>query len=118
MHFPLDNGMAPKFHHCMNSEGLRTFNWPRISLFCLPGLHQGFFQGGGEGGGGVGGLGFGYAENSILHVNHFNDTINGKLCLCENSPRFHQVVGPKSKFPGGGHVPRHALHKDTYLPPQ
>ena len=54
------------------------------------------------GGGGVGGLGFGYAENSILHVNHFNDTINGKLCLCENSPRFHQVAGPKSKFPGGG----------------
>ena len=49
-----------------------------------------------------GGQGGGDAENSILHVNQFkfyksiNDTINGKLCLCENSPRFHQFVSNKS----------------------
>ena len=29
-----------------------------------------------------------------------NDTINSKLCLCKNSPRFHQIKGPKSKFSG------------------
>ena len=44
----------------------------------------------------------GDAENSILHVNQFkfyksiNDTINGKLCLCENSPRFHQIASKES----------------------
>ena len=62
---------------------------------------QDFFQGGDGGDGGGGGIRpplalaclppLGYAENSSLH----NDTINGKLCLCENSPRFHQIVSNK-----------------------
>ena len=51
-----------------------------------------------------------------------NDTINGKLCLCKNSPRFHQIASNKrSKFKiSQGSMPPslpHALHMDTYLPP-
>ena len=39
----------------------------------------------------------GYAENSILHTyRSFNDTVNGKLWLCKNSPRFHQIVSNKT----------------------
>ena len=30
-------------------------------------------------------------HNSSLYKS-FNDTINGKLCLCEDSPRFHQIA--------------------------
>ena len=68
----------------------------------------------------------GYAENSILHVNQncksFNDTINGELCLCENSPRFHLIASNKRskiKISPGEHAPGppHALHTNTYLPP-
>ena len=29
-------------------------------------------------------------HNSSLYKS-FNDTINGKLCLCQDSPRFHQI---------------------------
>ena len=55
----------------------------------------------------------------------FNDTINGKLCLCESSPRFHQVVSNKrsrTKIFRGSMPPTppslpHVLHMDTYLPP-
>ena len=36
-------------------------------------MNQGFFRGGGGGGGG-------------------GDTINGKLCLCENIPRFFPYI--------------------------
>ena len=66
----------------------------------------------------------GYTENSINSSLH-NDTINGKLWLCENSPRFHQIVSIKrSKIkiswenmpPDRASLP-HALHTDTYLPP-
>ena len=66
----------------------------------------------------------GYAENSINSSLH-NDTINGKLWLCENSPRFHQIVSNKrskikisreSMPPDRPSLP-HALHTDTYLPP-
>ena len=32
--------------------------------------------------------------NSSLYKS-CNDIINGKLCLCENSPRFHQIVSNK-----------------------
>ena len=55
----------------------------------------------------------------------FNDTINGKLCLCKNSPRFHQIASNKrSKINiSRGSIPpdplslSHALHTDTYLLP-
>ena len=54
----------------------------------------------------------------------FNDTINGKLCLCENSPRFHQISSnTRSKIKiSWGSMPldppslTHALHMDTCLP--
>ena len=50
-----------------------------------------------------------------------NDTINGNLCLCKNSPRFHQIASkksPKSKFmPLDPLSLPHALHTDIYLPP-
>ena len=51
-----------------------------------------------------------------------NDTVNGKLCLCKNNPRFHQIASSKrSKFKiSQGSMPPslpHALHMDTYLPP-
>ena len=51
-----------------------------------------------------------------------NDTVNGKLCLCKNNPRFHQIASNKrSKFKiSQGSMPPslpHALHMDTYLPP-
>ena len=89
--------------------------------------YQGFFQGrgqGGVGGGGRGGgggghfrpLGFGlpplgYAGNSISHVNQFNDTITGELCLCKTAPDSTKLClskGPKSKFPRGS-MPRTSL---------
>ena len=64
----------------------------------------------------------GYAENSIKSSLH-NDTINGKLCLCVNSPRFHQIVSNKrSKIKiSRGSMPLdppslpHALHTNTYI---
>ena len=43
-------------------------------------------------------------------------TINGKLCLCENSPRFHQIEPNKLYKISPGPLP-HALQTDTYLPP-
>ena len=36
-----------------------------------------------------------------INYKNFNDTINGKLCLCKNSHRFHQIVSNKRKYPGG-----------------
>ena len=65
-------------------------------------------------------LPLGYAENSVLHVNQFKS-----LCLCENSPRFHQIVSDKRSkiktFQGSMPPDRpslpHVLHTDTYLPP-
>ena len=75
--------------------------------------YQGFFQGRGRGG--ISPLlGFGlppleYAGNSISHVNQFNDTITGKLCLCKHSPRFHQIVSNKRskiKISPEEHAPR------------
>ena len=53
----------------------------------------------------------------------FNDTKNCKLCLCENSPRFHQIASNnKMKISQGSMPPDppslpHALHTDTYLSP-
>ena len=32
---------------------------------------------------------------TCINYKNFNDTINGKLCLCENSPRFHQIASSK-----------------------
>jgi len=46
----------------------------------------------------------GYAGNSISHVNQFNDTITGELCLCKTAPDSTKLClskGPKSKFPRG-----------------
>ena len=52
-------------------------------------------------------------------------TMNGKLCLCENSPRFHQIapnkmskikISQRSMPPDPSSLP-HALHTDTYFPP-
>ena len=48
----------------------------------------------------------------------------GKLCLCKNSPRFHQIASikrSKNHFlgehaPGPPSLP-HVLHMDTYLLP-
>ena len=66
----------------------------------------------------------GYAENSINSSLH-NDTINGKLWLCENSPRFHQIVSNKrskikisreSMPPDRPSLP-HALHGYLFAPP-
>ena len=74
-------------------------------------ITQGFFQ---RGGGHLVPIScdlpppLGHAENFILYVNQlykgFNDIINGKFCLCENSPRFHQIVSTKKskiKIPPG-----------------
>ena len=58
------------------------------------GLKSGLLSGRGAGGGHLPHP-LGYGRNSISHVNQFklyNDTINGKLGLCENRPRFHQIV--------------------------
>ena len=81
--------------------------------------HSGFLSGG------RGALGFGlpplgYAENSINSSLH-NDTINGKLWLCENSPRVSNKrskikISRESMPPDRPSLP-HALHTDTYLPP-
>ena len=77
--------------------------------------YQGFFQGRGRGG--ISPLlGFGlppleYAGNSISHVNQFNDTITGELCLCKTAPDSTKLClskGPKSKFPRGS-MPRTPL---------
>ena len=66
----------------------------------------------------------GYAENSINSGLH-NDTINGKLWLCENSPRLHQIVSNKrskikisreSMPPDRPSLP-HALHGYLLAPP-
>ena len=64
------------------------------------------------------------SNGSNLHSNA-NDTINGELCLCKKSPRFHQTVSnkrSKNKLSRGcmpldtPSLP-HALHTDTYLIP-
>ena len=46
----------------------------------------------------------------------FNNTINGKLCLCENSPRFHQIVSNK-RFKIRGACPRTPLvcHNNSHI---
>ena len=53
----------------------------------------------------------------------FTATINGKLCSCENSPRFHQIASNKIKISRWNTSPDpptlpHALHTDMYLLPQ
>ena len=62
-------------------------------------MHQGFFHRVEEGGGWGMALAFLLLDmprilNSSLYKS-CNDTINGKLCLCENSLRFHQIVSNK-----------------------
>ena len=59
---------------------------PLLALTCLPPL--------------------GYAENPInlSLYKSFTAIINGKLCLCENSPRFYQIASNKIKL-SGGHTP-------------
>ena len=66
----------------------------------------------------------GYAENSILHVNQFKDTINGRLCCAKTVPDSTKVCLIKVQNQNflGEHIPGspglpHALHTDTYLPP-
>ena len=62
-----------------------SFGGPLLAFTCLPPL--------------------GYAENPINSslYKSFTAIINGKLCLCENSPRFHQIASNKIKISRGAH---------------
>ena len=87
------------------SFGQGGANAPSLALTCLPSL--------------------GYAENPINSslYKSFTATINGKLCLCKNNPRFHQIASNKIQISRGSTPPDlptlpHALQTDMYLLPQ